>query len=98
MKVKTLTKTVLNKELKQLPGWKINAASTTLYKTFMFKDHIDALVFIARVTVHAQVLQHHPEIIFNYKKVRLNLTTHEAKALTKKDIEFALRVKSIVSG
>ena len=92
MKNKDLTKKEIAKLCTRIPSWKLTAKETKLSKEFVFKDHIDALVFIARVTVHAQIQAHHPEIIYTFKKVQLILSTHEVKGLTKKDFTFATTV------
>jgi 4a-hydroxytetrahydrobiopterin dehydratase len=93
--IKLLTKAQLTKQLKTLDGWNHSEKAGTLQQTFTFKDHVDALVFIARVTVHAQVLDHHPDILFTFKKVKVILTTHDAKGLTALDIDFAKRIDVI---
>jgi 4a-hydroxytetrahydrobiopterin dehydratase len=96
MKKSTPLKSVeLKKALKALPLWSVNPKATVLSRTFSFDNHIDALVFIARATVHAQVLDHHPEILFTFKKVKISLTTHDIKSITKKDIELAQKISSI---
>ena len=92
-----LKKTDLLKNLKKIPQWSIPAKGTLLQKSIVFTDHIDALVFIARITVHAQVLNHHPEIIFTYKKVKVILTTHECKGISLLDIEFAKRIDLLIT-
>lgn len=81
--------------LKQLPNWSVNPKGTVLTHTRQFKNHIDALVFIARITVLAQVADHHPDITFTYKKVKLSLTTHDLKGLSKKDIDLAKKINGI---
>jgi 4a-hydroxytetrahydrobiopterin dehydratase len=92
-----LTKSQLTKSLKSLDdGWTLSAKGNTLQQTFAFKDHVAALVFIARLTVHAQVLNHHPEIVFTFKKVKVTLTTHDLKGISALDIEFAKRVDALV--
>jgi 4a-hydroxytetrahydrobiopterin dehydratase len=93
--LKTLTKAQLTKQLKGLSDWTVSTKGTALQQTFTFKDHVAALVFIARLTVHAQVLNHHPEILFTFKKVKVTLTTHECKGITTLDIEFAKRIDSL---
>jgi 4a-hydroxytetrahydrobiopterin dehydratase len=87
-----LKKAEIKKCIKQLQLWQLNAKETELSRTISFKDHLDALVFIARTTVHAQVLQHHPEIVFSYKKVKIKLTTHELSGLTNADVELAKKI------
>ncbi len=95
IKLKPLTKSELQKALKNLPQWKVNPKGTTLTKIVIFKSHVDALVFIARVSVHAQVLDHHPEIVFTHAKVKVILTTDAIKALSKLDIALAERIDSV---
>ncbi len=90
-----LTKNELKKALRSLEDWSLNPKGSALVCVLTFKNHIDALVFIARITVNAQVLDHHPEILFTYKKVKVTLTTKEVKGITQKDIELARRIRSV---
>lgn len=90
-----LKKTETTKLLKSLSLWQVNPKNTILFKTVTFKNHIDALVFIARITVHAQVMDHHPDIEFSYKKVKVSVTSHEVKGLTKQDFELAKKIDAL---
>jgi 4a-hydroxytetrahydrobiopterin dehydratase len=86
------------KLLKKVPLWTLYAKENTLVRTFTFMSHIDALVLIARITVHAQVQNHHPEIHFTYCKVKVTLTTHDVKDLSIKDFELAQKIDSLKIG
>lgn len=79
----------LNTFTNRYPDWKLNKANTRIAATYTFGSHIDALTFVMRVTIHAQIKQHHPDITFTYGKVQVKLTTHDAGGLTKKDIQLA---------
>ena len=92
---KLLTKRQLKKTSKVLEYFEVTSKETKLTATFNFKSHIEALVFIARITVHAEVNQHHPDIQFSYKKVKVTLTTHEAKGLTSLDFKLAKKIESL---
>lgn len=94
-KVSLLTKKEIQKQCKKLDEWVLDKSGKKLSLTLTFESHVDALVFIARVTVHAEILQHHPDITFTYKKVKVVLSTHEVKGLTKKDFEFAQRIEQL---
>jgi len=94
--MKLLTKKVLESALKKLPDWKTNPKTTTLYKTFTFDTHVNALTFIARITVFAEVAGHHPDIEFTYAQVKVKLTTHDVKGLTKKDIDLAQKIEQSI--
>ena len=71
-------------------GWKHVGA--TLTKRFRFPSFRDSIVFVNRVASLADDLDHHPDIDIRYTTVHLTLTTHSAKGLTQKDLEFAERV------
>lgn len=90
-----LTTKQIQRQSKKLPNWTLNSKSTFLARTFTFENHVDALVFIARITVHSEVLQHHPDITYTYAKVKVKMTTHEYKGLTKKDFELAKRIDGL---
>lgn len=92
-----LTEKELNKELTKLELFSLAAKGGKISATFDFKDHVSALVFVARVTVHAEVQQHHPELIYTYKKVKVVLCTHDAKGITAKDIKLAERIERLVA-
>jgi 4a-hydroxytetrahydrobiopterin dehydratase len=86
------------KLLKKVPLWSLSPKETTITRTFAFTSHIDALVLIARITVYAQVQNHHPEIHFTYCKVKVTLTTHDVKGLSTKDFELAQKIDSLKIG
>jgi len=90
-----LTEREIQKVLKKHKGWKVNSKSTQLFCTYTFQSYIDALIFIARISVHAEVLKHHPDIEFTYAKVKVKLTTHALKGLTKLDVALLERIVKI---
>ena len=71
-------------------GWKRKGQILT--KEFRFTSFRDSIVFVNRVASLADDLNHHPDIDVRYTTVILALTTHEAQALTEKDLELAERV------
>lgn len=90
-----LTKREIQKVLKKHEGWSVNTKETQFFKTFKFEQYIDALVFIARISVHSEVLQHHPDIEFSYAKVKVKLSTHELKGLTRVDVALLERIDTL---
>ena len=92
---KLLTQKQNKSYLKKLKGWSMNPKSTEIYQTFQFPDYISGLVFIARVSVHAEILNHHPDITFSYGKVKVKIKTHAVKGLTKLDWMLAARISRI---
>jgi len=85
----------LTKFLKKYPNWKLNKPETKLTKQFEYEKHIDALVFIARITVHAEVKKYYPELIFTHQAVKVTLTNSETKNITKTELEFLTRIEQV---
>lgn len=85
----------VEKRFKTISEWQLNAKCTQLTRVFTFPNFISGLAFAAKITVHAEVLQHHPDIELSYGKVKVKLTTHEVKGLTKLDFELAKRIDKL---
>ena len=42
-------------------GWSLSEDGTALERSFRFKDFSEAFGFLARVAMHAEKVDHHPE-------------------------------------
>ena len=84
-----LTEKQIHRLLKALSDWHINKKYTTLSRTFSTPNFVTGLAFVAKITVHAEILNHHPDVELSYKEVKVTLTTHDLGGLTKKDFELA---------
>jgi len=91
-RVKVLSGKQIDQGLKALSEWMLNKKKTELTKTFAFPSFITALAFVAKITVHAEILDHHPVIELSYGKVKVKLTTTEVRGITKIDFELAERI------
>jgi 4a-hydroxytetrahydrobiopterin dehydratase len=88
-----LEKARLDTELESLAGWAhLNEA---IEKTWAFADFKEALAFIVKVGILAELANHHPEIKNVYNRVVLRLNTHEVGAITDKDIDLARQINTI---
>lgn len=68
-----------------------------MYKTFTFKNFVEAVNFVDKIVPLAEKVQHHPDVeIFSYKKVKITLTTHEKKKVTTKDIKLSKEIDKII--
>lgn len=92
---KKLSPKEIAKRLQSLSTWEVNRKGTQLYKTFPSLSFINGLAFVAKIAVHAEVMQHHPDIELSYGKIRVKLSTHDAKGLTKADFELAKKIDAI---
>ena len=87
--------TDIQKALKKLPAWNANTKQTEIAKTFRFTSFVEGLAFIAKIAVHAEVMGHHPDIEFSYGKVKVRLSTHSVKGLSKLDFELAEKIERV---
>ncbi len=91
-KPKKLSSADVTKKLLQISEWVVNAKSTELSKSFEVASFVAGLSFVARVAVHAEVMGHHPVVELSQHKVKVKLTTHDVKGLTRTDFELAKRI------
>lgn len=76
--------------LKALPGW--NREGREIRKEYRFADFKEAMAFVNRVAGLADEADHHPDIVINYNKVTLALTSHDTGGLTDRDFRLAARI------
>jgi 4a-hydroxytetrahydrobiopterin dehydratase len=73
--------------LKGLSGWTLEG--NAIKKQFTFKDFPEAIAFVNRLAPEAEAVDHHPDILINYKRVTLTYSTHDEGGLTTKDFDGA---------
>ena len=71
----------------QYNHWTIESGK--LHREYIFKDFIEAFGFMSKAAILAEKANHHPEWSNVYKKVIIDLTTHEAGGITERDFELA---------
>lgn len=77
--------------LADLPGWQQHGDH--IERDFEFKDFAGALEFVNSVGAEAERMDHHPDIfLHDWNKVKITVSTHSAKGITKNDIELAGKV------
>ena len=80
--------------LAEHPEWTL--AEETIARTFVLADFKEAMGFVTRVALAAEVADHHPDIDIRWKRVTLALTTHEENGLTERDTALAAEIDSWV--
>lgn len=100
-KRKPTTKSLLtSKEIKHFikhhPDWTLNTATNILKREYKIKSYIEALTLLARVVVHVEIANHHPEVNLSYGKISFKLTTHDQNGLTKLDTDLADKIETIL--
>ncbi|MBI4234657.1 MAG: 4a-hydroxytetrahydrobiopterin dehydratase [Chloroflexi bacterium] len=83
----------VQERLQALQGWRLDG--NAILKRFRFRGFAQALAFVNRVGELAEAVDHHPDIIINYNRVSLSLTTHASKGLTHKDFDLAHQIDAL---
>lgn len=86
----------ITRQLRDLPGWKGDAAA--LCRSYAFPDFPTAIRAVDEVAVHAEAMDHHPDLDIRWRTVHVALTTHDAGGVTQLDVELAHRVHEIATG
>ena len=89
MAIARLTDAEREAALARLPAWSLRADGLAICRTFRFADFAEAFGFMARVAIHAEKVDHHPEWFNVYNRVDVTLTTHDADGLSLRDVAMA---------
>ncbi len=95
--VEKMTEQAIREALGVLPGWAAEGTAA-IAKTFALTDHVAALGFVVRVATAAEVMNHHPEVMWVYNRVTFRLSTHDAGGVTERDVALARRIDELAAG
>ena len=73
--------------VKGLTGWAVEGDA--IVKEFRFGGFPEAIAFVVRVGMAAEVANHHPDLDIRYNRVRVALSTHSEGGITEKDFALA---------
>lgn len=79
-------------------GWALEEGGKALTRTIKFKDFSEAFGFVARVALHAEKADHHPEFTNVWNRVDFRLTSHDAGAVTDRDVKLAEAINRLANG
>lgn len=89
-----LEEPLLTELVSELDGW--TSDGTRIEKTFVRKGWKSAIAFVNAIAEAATAADHHPDIhVEGYKRVRVVLTTHISKGISRSDIDLARRIDQI---
>jgi 4a-hydroxytetrahydrobiopterin dehydratase len=77
------------------PGWADEGGQ--IARTFEFPSYLEGIAFAAQVGGLAEALNHHPDILVTWRKVRVSVSTHDVKGLSPYDFELAARIDAMTS-
>ncbi|SMM99019.1 Pterin-4-alpha-carbinolamine dehydratase [uncultured Candidatus Thioglobus sp.] len=93
MALKKATDTEIQAFIAKYDAWRIKGGK--LHREYIFNDFIEAFGFMTKAALVAQSSNHHPEWFNVYKKVVVDLTTHESAGITQLDFELAAKMEQL---
>ena len=91
--MKKLTDAEIAAGLAPLSGWTVQ--NSKLHREYKFPDFAHAFGFMATAAPLIEKMNHHPEWANVYNRVTVDLVTHDAGGITKKDLDLAVLLEGI---
>ena len=88
-----LTEEAITVELATVPGWA--QAGHSITRTVQRADFRAAMLYVGAVAYLAEEANHHPDIVIQWNKVTLTLSTHSAGGLTSNDFALARAIDAL---
>lgn len=77
----------IRSSLASLPGWTVEGSE--LVRTFTFATYLAGIDFVNRVALLAERANHHPDLMVQWRRVTVRITTHSSGGLTALDFTLA---------
>jgi 4a-hydroxytetrahydrobiopterin dehydratase len=88
-----LTEDEIAAQLSAVPGW--SHAGSSITRTVTRDDFRGAMLFTGAVAYLAEEAGHHPDILIQWNRVTLTLSTHSAGGLTALDFGLAGKISAL---
>jgi 4a-hydroxytetrahydrobiopterin dehydratase len=95
MGIQALSAKEIQTELTKLPLWRLDGKE--IVRQFEFKAFMGSIEFVNGVAAEAEKADHHPDILIQYNKVTLRLSTHDCDGLSSRDFALAHKADGLYS-
>jgi len=68
-----------------------------LTRTLEFDTFMKGIEFVNQVARVAEELDHHPDIVISFRRVTLNLSSHDAGGVTDRDFALSRKIDGVIS-
>lgn len=82
--------------LAEHPAWRADPDGRTVRRTVTTADFAAAAAAVTAIAVHAQAVDHHPDIDIRWRTLHLALSTHSAGGLTRRDVMLATIIDGVL--
>ena len=83
----------IDSHLRELSEW--SRVDNEITKTYKLKNFIESIGFVNKIAILAEKADHHPDILIQYSRVKINLSTHSEGGITVKDISLAGEIENL---
>jgi len=87
MAIHALNESEIAAEMKNAPLWK--RENKEIVRLFQFSGFKESVRFVNAIAEAADRADHHPDILIQYSKVTLRLSTHDCDGLSQRDFALA---------
>ena len=95
MPPKLLSEQEIAAKLSEVSQWTLDGKN--IVRKFKFKNFLESMGLVNKVAILSEVMDHHPDILIQWNKVTLTLSTHSAGGLTDMDFVLAKRIEAACS-
>jgi len=89
-----LSEQELQRALENSP-WQVQDGK--LHRDFKFGNFVEAFGFLTQVAIHAEKMNHHPELYNVYNNVTIELVTHDVDGISDLDFKLADTIDKLAS-
>lgn len=95
MGIQALSAKEIQTELAKLPQWRLEGKE--IVRKFEFKAFMGSIEFVNSLADEAEKADHHPDMLIQYNKVTLRLSTHDCDGLSSRDFALARKADGLYS-
>lgn len=95
MPPKLLSEEEIAQKLATVPQW--TREGKEIKRKLKFPGFLESMAFVNKVAALSEAMDHHPDILIQWNRVCLNLSTHSAGGLTDMDFVLAKRIEGAVN-
>ena len=91
---------ITSEYLKKVDGWDVIKNEKKIYfleKNFKFKNFLESQDFVNLVGEISEKEGHHPDILFGWGYVKINITTHAIQGLSENDFILASKIDQLLN-
>ncbi len=86
-----LDDTEIQNKLNELNGWE--RIGDEIIKSYKLANFISSIGFVNKIAILAEKADHHPDILIQYSRVKITLSTHSEGGITIKDLDLATEIE-----